>query len=139
IPFRGRDWPRVIGSVLAPGGLVPTFDFQTPPDRALGFVGVEPTTYIGDPTPMTYRTTRHGSTSNFRCTHGRRPDDHNVSRARSAGVAALRCAGFGAARRDDRPVRDVESLVIGPDRIWRLRDGHPRRLLSFSLRRDATA
>src|SRR5215471_6767620 len=58
IPFRGRDWPRVIGSVLAPGGLVPTFDFQTPPDRALGFVGVEPTTYIGDPTPMTYRTTR---------------------------------------------------------------------------------
>src|SRR5215831_15700811 len=26
---------------------------------------------------------------------------------------------------------DVESLVIGPDRIWRLRDGHPRRLLSF--------
>jgi len=29
---------------------------------------------------------------------------------------------------------DVERLVAGPDRMWRLRDGHPRLPLSFSLR-----
>ena len=32
------------------GRLVPTFDFQTPPDRPLEFVDTEPTTYMGDPT-----------------------------------------------------------------------------------------
>jgi hypothetical protein len=37
----------------------------------------------------------------YRC----RPDDHDVSRARGASLAALRCAGFGAARRDDRALR----------------------------------
>jgi len=71
-----RVWARVIASVLSPGGelycadahpgfvvleehdgrLLPTFDFQTPPDRPLEFV--EATTYTGDPTVMTHQSTR---------------------------------------------------------------------------------
>ena len=40
------------------GRLVPTFDFQTPPDRPLEFVDTEPTTYMGDRTPMAHQATR---------------------------------------------------------------------------------
>jgi hypothetical protein len=71
-----RIWAKVIASVLAPGGelycadahpsfsileetagrLVPTYDFETPADRPLEFDNAS--TYTGDPTVMTHRSTR---------------------------------------------------------------------------------
>src|SRR5262245_29855566 len=72
-----KVWASAIASVLAPGGelycadahpafvtleeqagrLMPTYDFQTPPDRPLEVV--DPTTYMGDPAAvMTHKSTR---------------------------------------------------------------------------------
>jgi SAM-dependent methyltransferase len=98
-----RDWARVIDCVLAPGGelycadahpdfvvleehaghLVPTFDFQTPSDRPLdrrrraddlhGRSDLDDASSDEDMAPFVVRS--------FRCTHGCRPDDHDVSRA----------------------------------------------------------
>src|SRR5262252_1180361 len=150
-------WARVIASVLAPGGelycadahpgfyvleehagrLVPTFDFQTPPDGPLEFVDAEPTTYIGDPTPMTHCATRvwlHSLSTIF----GALMDagltitmfhEHEV-------LPWRRYAAKASVRPGETIVLsgDVKNLVAGPDRLWRLRDGHPRLPLSFSLK-----
>jgi SAM-dependent methyltransferase len=152
-----RDWARVIECVLAPGGelycadahpgfvvleeqagrLVPTFDFETPPDRPLEFIDTEPTTYIGDPTPMTHQATRvwlHSLSTIF----GALMDagltitmfhEHEVLPWRRYAVKASVRPGETIALSGD-----VESLVAGPDRLGRLRDGHPRLPLSFSLK-----
>jgi SAM-dependent methyltransferase len=152
-----QDWARVIGCVLAPGGelycadahpgfavleeqagrLVPTFDFETPPDRPLEFIDMEPTTYIGDPTPMTHQATRvwlHSLSTIF----GALMDagltitmfhEHEVLPWRRYAVKAWARPGEMITLSGD-----VESLVAGPDRLWRLRDGHPRLPLSFSLK-----
>jgi SAM-dependent methyltransferase len=150
-----RDWAKVIAAVLAPGGelycadahpgfvvleehagkLMPTFDFQTPPDRPLEFI--EATTYSGDPTVMTHQSTRVWM--------------HSLSTIFSALIdAGLTITMFHehevlpwrreAAQATVRPGEtitlsgDVKSLVPASDRMWRLADGHPRIPLSFSLR-----
>ena len=152
-----RDWARVIDRVLAPGGelycadahpgfvvleehagrLVPTFDFQTPPDRPLEFIDAEPTTYIGDPTPMTHRATRvwlHSLSAIF----GALMDAGlTITMFREHEVLPWRRYAAKASVRPGETIAlsgDVESLVAGPDRLWRLRDGHPRLPLSFSLK-----
>lgn len=71
-----RKWAEVVASVLTPGGelyfadahpgfsvleedagrFVPTYDFQTPPDRPLRFANE--TTYTGDPTIISHKWTR---------------------------------------------------------------------------------
>ena len=71
-----KKWAEVIASVLAPSGelyfadahpgfnvleeyagrFVPTYDYQTPPDRPLHFANE--TTYTGDPTIMSHQSTR---------------------------------------------------------------------------------
>ncbi len=152
-----RDWAKVIACVLAPNGelycadahpgfvvleehagrLVPTFDFQTPPERPLEFVDAEPTTYMGDPTPMTHRATRvwlhslsaifgalidAGLTITMFCEHEVLPWRRYAAQASARSGETIVLSG------------DVESLVAGPDRMWRLRDGHPRLPLSFSLK-----
>jgi len=153
------DWARAIASVLAPGGelycadahpsfvmleeqtgrLLPTFDFQTPPDRPLEFVDAEPTTYMGDPTPMTHQATRVWI--------------HSLSNILGALIdAGLIITMFHehevlpwrryAAQVTVRPGEtfalsgDTQNLVPTTDRMWRLRDGHPRMPLSFSLRAE---
>jgi SAM-dependent methyltransferase len=152
-----RDWAKVIASVLAPDGelycadahpsfvmleeqtgrLLPTFDFQTPSDRPLEFVDIEPTTYMGDPTPMTHRATRvwiHSLSAIF----GSLIDaglaitmfrEHEVLpwRRYAAEVTVRPGETFALSG-------DAQSLVPASDRMWRLRDGHPRMPLSFSLR-----
>jgi SAM-dependent methyltransferase len=152
-----RDWARVIHCVLAPGGelycadahpgfvvleehagrLVPTFDFQTPPDRPLEFIDAEPTTYIGEPTQMKHRATRvwlHSLSAIF----GALMDAGlTITMFREHEVLPWRRYAAKASVRPGETIAlsgDVESLVAGPDRMWRLRDGHPRLPLSFSLK-----
>jgi 2-polyprenyl-3-methyl-5-hydroxy-6-metoxy-1,4-benzoquinol methylase len=152
-----RDWAKVIACVLAPDGelycadahpgfvvleehagrLVPTFDFQTPPERPLEFVDAEPTTYMGDPTSMTHRATRvwlHSLSAIF----GALMDAGlTVTMFREHEVLPWRRYAAQASARSGESIvlsGDVESLVAGPDRMWRLRDGHPRLPLSFSLK-----
>jgi SAM-dependent methyltransferase len=152
-----RDWARVVGCVLAPGGelycadahpgfvvleehagrLVPTFDFQTPPDRPLEFVDVEPTTYIGDPTPTTHRATRVWLHSLSEIFGALMDAGLMITMFREHEVLPWRRYAAQASARPGETIAlsgDVESLVAGPDRMWRLRDGHPRLPLSFSLR-----
>ena len=152
-----QEWARVIDRVLAPGGevycadahpgfvvleehagrLVPTFDFQTPPDQPLEFIDAEPTTYIGDPTPMTHRATRvwlHSLSAIF----GALMDAGlTITMFREHEVLPWRRYAAKASVRPGETIAlsgDTESLVAGPDRLWRLRDGHPRLPLSFSLK-----
>ena len=152
-----RDWARVIDRVLAPGGelycadahpgfavleeqagrLVPTFDFETPTDQPLEFVDTEPTTYMGDPTPMTHQATRvwlHPLSAIF----GALIDAGlTITMFHEHEVLAWRRYAVKASVRPGETIAlsgDVESLVASPDRLWRLRDGHPRLPLSFSLR-----
>jgi SAM-dependent methyltransferase len=152
-----RDWARVISGVLAPGGelycadahpgfvvleeqagrLVPTFDFETPLDRPLEFTDDEPTTYIGDPTPMTHQATRvwlhplsaifgaiidAGLTIMMFHEHELLPWRRYAARVSARPGETIALSG------------DVENMVAGPGRLWRLRDGHPRLPLSFSLK-----
>jgi len=152
-----RDWAKVIDRVLAPGGelycadahpsfavleeqagrLVPTFDFETPTDQPLEFVDTEPTTYMGDPTPMTHQATRvwlHPLSAIF----GALIDAGlTITMFHEHEVLAWRRYAVKASVRPGETIAlsgDVESLVAGPDRLWRLRDGHPRLPLSFSLK-----
>jgi SAM-dependent methyltransferase len=152
-----RDWARVIAAVLAPGGelycadahpgfvileehagkLMPTFDFQTPPDRPLEFI--ETTTYSGDPTVMTHQSTRvwmhslsailgalidAGLTITMFREHEVLPWRREAAQAtvRPGEMIALSLSGV------------VKSLVPASDRMWRVPDGHPRIPLSFSVR-----
>jgi SAM-dependent methyltransferase len=130
-------WASVIASVLAPGGelycadahpgfyvleevagrLVPTYDYQTPPDRPLTFD--DKTTYTGDTTVMI-----HSSFCNW---------IHPLS----AILGALIDAGLTITmfrEHEVLPWRGVPSLVPASDRLWRLPDGHPCIPLSFSVR-----
>jgi SAM-dependent methyltransferase len=132
-----RIWARVVASVLTTGGelycadahpgfsmleqvagkLVPTYDFHTPADRPLEFN--DATTYTGDPTVLTHRSTREWI--------------HPLS----AILGALIDAGLTITM-----FREHESLawqafpllVPAPGGRWRLPDGHPRVPLSFSVR-----
>jgi SAM-dependent methyltransferase len=100
-------------------------------------VDAEPTTYMGDPTSMTHRATRiwlHSLSAVF----GALMDagltitmfhEHEVLPWRRYAAKASAWPGETIALSGD-----VESLVAGPDRMWRLRDGHPRLPLSFSLK-----
>ena len=129
-------WARVIASVLAPNGelyfadahpaflmleehdgkLMPTYDFQTPPDRPLEFV--DATTYTGDPTIMTHQSTRQWI--------------HSLSSILGALIdAGLTITMFH--EHEVLPWPGVPSLVPASERLWRLPDGHPRMPLSFSL------
>jgi SAM-dependent methyltransferase len=152
-----RDWARVVASVLAPGGelycadahpsfvmleeqagkLVPTFDFQTSSHRPLEFVDTEPTTYMGDPTPMTHQATRvwiHSLSAIF----GSLIDAGlTITMFHEHEVLPWRRYAAQVTVRQGETIAlsgDVESLVPVTDRMWRLRDGHPRMPLSFSIR-----
>jgi SAM-dependent methyltransferase len=130
-------WARVVATVLAPGGelyladghpgfllmedrngrLEPAYDFQTPADRPLEFNSE--TTYTGDPTIMTNRSTREWI--------------HSLSTILGALIeAGLTIKMFR--EHEVLPWRGLPSLVRAPDRLWRLPEGHPRFPLSFSLR-----
>ncbi|MFI5013576.1 MAG: class I SAM-dependent methyltransferase [Hyphomicrobiales bacterium] len=132
-----RVWARVIASVLAPGGelyladahpgflvleqhagkLAPMYDFQTPADRPLEFVNA--TTYTGDPTVMTYQSTREWI--------------HSLS----AILGGLIDAGLTVTmfrEHEVLPWQGLQCLVPASDRLWRLPEGYPRIPLSFSLR-----
>ena len=148
-------WARVVASVLAPGGelycadsdpslmtleeqagkLMPTHDFQTPPDQPLEFF--EETTYTGDPTVIKNQATRVWI--------------HSLSTILGSLIDAglmitmFREHEFACSRRDAgrltvRPGEtvavsgDVRILVRASNGMWRLPDGHPRIPLSFSLR-----
>lgn len=132
-----RKWAEVIASVLAPGGelyfadahpgfavleevegrFVPTYDFQTLADRPLQFA--EETTYTGDPTIMTHRSTREWI--------------HSLS----AVIGGLIDAGLAITmfrEHEVLPWRGLKSLVPASERMWRLPDGAPRIPLSYSIR-----
>jgi hypothetical protein len=99
------------------GRLVPTFDFQTPPDRPLQFT--DATTYTGDPTIMTHQSTREWI--------------HSLS----AVLGGLMDAGLTITmfhEHETLPWRGLPSLVPASDRMWRLPDGLPRIPLSYSVR-----
>jgi hypothetical protein len=140
-PFAGCRiwgfWAHVIATVLAPGGelyfadahpsfllmeerdgkLEPTHDFQTPADRPLEFKSK--TTYTGDPTVLTYQSTREWI--------------HPLS----AIVGALIDAGLTIKmfrEHEVLPWQGLRIMVPSSDRLWRLPDGHPRFPLSLSLR-----
>ena len=117
------------------GKLVPTHDFQTPPDQPLEFF--EETTYTGDPTVLKNQATREWI--------------HSLSTILGALIDAglmitmFREHEFACSRRDAgrltvRPGEtvavsgDVRILVRASNGMWRLPDGHPRIPLSFSLR-----
>lgn len=132
-----RKWAEVIASVLAPGGelyfadchpgfavleeyagkLVPTYDFQTPPDRPLQFAAE--TTYTGDPTVLSNQSTREWI--------------HSLS----AVLGGLMDAGLAITmfrEHEVLPWRGLPSLVPATERMWQLPDGAPRIPLSYSLR-----
>lgn len=152
-----RGWARVVASVLAPGGelycadahpsfvrleehagkLIPTFDFQTPSDRPLEFVDAEPTTYLGEPTSMTHQATRvwiHSLSAIF----GSLIDAGlTITMFREHEALPWRRYAAQVTVRPGETITlsgDVVSLVPATDRMWRLRDGHPRMPLSFSIR-----
>ena len=132
-----KKWAKVIASVLAPGGelyfadahpgfsvleecagrFVPTYDFQTPPDRPLQLVNA--TTYTGDPTIMSHQSTRKWI--------------HSLS----AVLGGLIDAGLTITmfrEHEVLPWRGLTSLVPASERMWRLPDGAPRIPLSYSVR-----
>jgi SAM-dependent methyltransferase len=136
-----KKWAKVIASVLAPGGelyfadahpcfsvleesagrFVPTYDFQTPPDRPLQFANE--TTYTGDPTIMSHQSTREWI--------------HSLS----AVLGGLIDAGLTITmfrEHEVLPWRGLTSLVPASERMWRLPDGVPRIPLSYSVRAKKT-
>jgi SAM-dependent methyltransferase len=137
-----KEWAKIIASVLAPGGelyfadahpgfnvleevagrLVPSYDFQTPPDRPLQFANE--TTYTGDPTIMSHPSTREWI--------------HSLS----AVLGGLIDAGLAITmfrEHEVLPWRGLPSLVPASERMWRLPDGTPRIALSYSLRAKKVA
>ena len=132
-----KKWAEVIASVLAPSGelyfadahpgfsvleeyagrFVPTYDYQTPPDRPLHFANE--TTYTGDPTIMSHQSTREWI--------------HSLS----AVLGGLIDAGLTITmfrEHEALPWRGLTSLVPASERMWRLPDGVPRIPLSYSVR-----
>jgi 2-polyprenyl-3-methyl-5-hydroxy-6-metoxy-1,4-benzoquinol methylase len=132
-----KQWAKIIASVLAPGGelyfadahpgfnvleevagqLVPSYDFQTPADRPLLFANE--TTYTGDSTIMTNRSTREWI--------------HSLS----AVLGGLIDAGLTITmfrEHEVLPWRGLSCLVPASERMWRLPDGMPRVPLSYSVR-----
>jgi hypothetical protein len=99
------------------GRFVPTYDYQTPPDRPLQFVNE--TTYTGDPTIMSHQSTREWI--------------HSLS----AVLGGLIDAGLTITmfrEHEVLPWRGLTSLVPASERMWRLPDGAPRIPLSYSVR-----
>jgi SAM-dependent methyltransferase len=132
-----KQWAKTIASVLAPGGelyfadahptftvleefagkLVPTYDFQTPPDRPLQFANE--TTYTSDPTILSHRSTREWI--------------HSLSSVLGGLIdAGLTITMFR--EHEVLPWRGLPSLVPASERMWRLPDGVPRVPLSYSVR-----
>ena len=132
-----RHWAKIIASVLAPGGelyfadahpgfnvleevagnFVPSYDFQTPAEAPLQFANE--TTYTGDPTIMSHRSTREWI--------------HSLS----AVLGGLIDAGLVITmfrEHEVLPWPGLVSLVPASDRMWRLPDGVPRMPLSYSVR-----
>jgi SAM-dependent methyltransferase len=130
-------WARTIASVLKPGGelyfaelhpafavmemvdgkLVPTWDFDTPPNAPLPFTNA--TTYTGDPTIMANQATREWM--------------HPLSSV----LGSLMAAGLNITmfrEHEVLPWQGLPLLVPASNRMWRLPDGLPRMPLSYSLR-----
>jgi SAM-dependent methyltransferase len=137
-----KQWAKTIAAVLAPGGelyfadahpaftvleefagkLVPTYDFQTPPDRPLQFANE--TTYTGDPTILSHQSTQEWI--------------HSLSSV----LGGLIDAGLAITmfrEHEVLPWRGLPSLVPATDRMWRLPDGAPRVPLSYSVRARKSA
>jgi SAM-dependent methyltransferase len=150
-----RAWARVIATVLSPGGelycadahpgfvtleehagrLMPTFDFQTPPDRPLEFV--EATGYTGDLTVMAHQSTRVWIHSLSAILGALIDAGLMITMFREHEVLPWRRDAAHVTTRPGETVTlsgDVRSLVPTSDRMWRLPDGHPRIPLSFSVR-----
>ena len=132
-----KRWARVIASVLKPGGelyfadmhpsfavlevvdgkLVPSWNFDTPPEAPLSFTNA--TTYTGDPTVMQNQSTREWI--------------HSLSMV----LGALIDAGLSITMFREHellPWQGLPILVPATERMWRLPDGLPRMPLSYSLR-----
>lgn len=134
-----KQWAKTIAAVLAPGGelyahptftvleevagkLVPTYDFQTPPDRPLLFANE--TTYTGDSTVLSHQSTREWI--------------HSLS----AVLGGLVDAGLAITmfrEHEVLPWRGLPILVPASDREWKLPDGVPRIPLSYSVRARKSA
>ena len=132
-----KQWASTIAAVLKPGGelyfadihpafavlevvdgkLVPTWDFDTPPDAPLSFSNA--TTYTGDQTVMTNQATREWI--------------HSLSSV----LGALMNAGLSITmfrEHEVLPWQGLSVLVPATERLWRLPDGYPHMPLSYSLR-----
>jgi len=99
------------------GRLVPTYDFQTPADRPLQFANE--TTYTGDPTVLSHRSTREWI--------------HSLS----AVLGGLIDAGLAITMFHEHevlPWRGLECLVPARGGLWRLPDGIARVPLSYSVK-----
>ena len=99
------------------GRFVPTYDFQTPPDRPLQFANE--TAYTGDPTIMSHQSTREWI--------------HSLS----AVLGGLIDAGLAITmfrEHEVLPWQGLTSLVPASERMWRLPHGVPRIPLSYSVR-----
>jgi SAM-dependent methyltransferase len=138
-----KQWAKAIAAVLAPGGelyfadahpafmvleedgerFMPTYDFQTPADRPLQFA--YDTTYTGDPTIMSHKSTREWI--------------HSLS----AVLGGLIDAGLTITmfrEHEIMPWRGLPNFVpAASERMWRLPDGVPRMPLSYSLRARKSA
>lgn len=129
-------WASTIAAVLKPGGelyfadlhpafavmemvdgkLVPTWDFDTPPQAPLPFTNA--TTYTGDQTIMTNQSTREWM--------------HSLSSV----LGSLMNAGLTITmfrEHEVLPWQGLPVLVPASERMWRLPEGFPRMPLSYSL------
>jgi hypothetical protein len=116
------------------GRLMPTFDFQTPPDRPLEFV--EATSDTGDLTAMTHQSTRVWIHSLSTILGALIDAGLVITMFREHEVLPWRRDAAQVTRSGETIALsgDVQSLVPASDRMWRLPDGHPRIPLSFSVR-----
>jgi hypothetical protein len=99
------------------GKFAPTYDYQTPCDQPLQFANE--TTYTGDPTIMSHRSTREWIHSLSAVLGGLIDAELTITMFREHEVL---------------PWRGLPSLVPASDRMWRLPDGVPRIPLSYSVR-----
>jgi len=102
---------------MVDGKLVPTWDFDTPPEAPLPFTNA--TTYTGDQTIMTNQSTREWM--------------HSLSSV----LGSLMKAGLSITmfrEHEVLPWQGLPVLVPASERMWRLPDSFPRMPLSYSLR-----
>jgi hypothetical protein len=104
--------------------------------RALEFVDTEPNLHgrSGSDDASSDTGVDTFTVGHIRFAHRCRPSDYHLSRDEV--LPWLRCAAHVTVRPGETIALsgDAQRLVPATDRLWRLRDGHPRMPLSFSIR-----